>query len=282
MSIRSTSAIQKAAVLLFGGGVFTSTVYLTYHWQRMEQAYKSQAREKPSNFSFVDNPCRNEQYQHVANCYDDAIGADEFYMGIKLLRRALLYFNARGTVLEVGAGTARNLLYYPDTVHRVVLVDSSDQMLNQAKQKIVHLTQQQSNTSPKPQFAVLQADSSRLNLPSHSFDSVVDTFGLCSYNDPVAVLREMARVCKPQGKILLLEHGRSHSWDFVTRHLDKHAEQHAANWGCVWNRDLDAVLAAASDDLEIEVVRKFHFGTTYYVVARPRPHSAAAPVPTIA
>lgn len=40
------------------------------------------------------------------------------------------------------------------------------------------------------------------------FDFVVDTFGLCSFNDPVNVLREMARVAKPDGKILLLEHGK--------------------------------------------------------------------------
>lgn len=277
----SSAALRKAVVLCAGGGVFASSVYLSYHLQRMEQAYqqKRQTESLPSNFSFVADPCRNEQYQHVASCYDDAIGSDEFYMGIGLLRRALLYFHARGTVLEVGAGTARNLKYYPAAVQRVVLVDASDRMLEQAKQKVNTISSSSSPTSiNSKQFAFVLGDSAKLDLPGQAFDTVVDTFGLCSYDDPVAVLKEMARVCKPSGKILLLEHGRSKNWDFVTRHIDKHAEQHAANWGCVWNRDLDAVLAEAAggtgdgddDSVVVETLRKFHFGTTYYVVARPK------------
>ena len=119
--------------------------------------------------------------------------------------------------------------------------------------------------------AVVQADAAHLShLPNQAFDTVVDTFGLCSYDDPVAVLNEMARVCKqPHGKVLLLEHGRSHTWKFVNAwFLDRHAEQHAASWGCVWNRDLDQLLEAS--DLEVLTLRKFHFGTTYYVVCRPK------------
>lgn len=268
MSVAVTSSYRKAAIVLTGGGVFTSSVYLTYHTQQMEKAYERKQQEKPFNFSFVNNPRRNDQYQEVARCYDSAIGKDEFYMGINWMRRALLYFHARGTVLEVGAGTARNLQFYPSAVQRVVLVDASDQMLEQAKQK-VHA--QQNRNSPK-RFAIIKGNSAQLDLPDQAFDTVVDTFGMCSYDDPVAVLKEMVRVCKPGGKILLLEHGRSKRWDFVTRHLDKHAEEHAANWGCVWNRDLDALLAAASENLKIVTLRRFHFGTTYYVVAQPKKH----------
>lgn len=49
-------------------------------------------------------------------------------------------------------------------------------------------------------------------FPNASFDTVIDTFGLCSVEDPVAMLREMARVCKPDGRVYLLEHGRSATW----------------------------------------------------------------------
>lgn len=49
--------------------------------------------------------------------------------------------------------------------------------------------------------------------------------------------QEMARACKPGGKIVLLEHGRS-SWGFVNRILDNGAQAHKNKWGCFWNRDI--------------------------------------------
>ena len=219
------------------------SVYFAYHYMQMS---KNNTKILDSNFSHVHNPERTMRFQKIAGCYDDEIGRDEFFMGINWLRRMLLFWHAKGNCLEVGAGTARNLSYYKlasNVVHRVVLSDSSDQMLKQAQEKIQKLPAEK-----RSRFAVLQADAAHLDLPDNMFDTVIDTFGLCSFDDPQAVLKEMARVCKPGGKILLLEHGRSHTWDFVTKHLDKHAEQHAANWGCVWNRDLDGLLEKYGED----------------------------------
>lgn len=266
----SNVLLRRTGIILAGGGVYGATAYLTYHYMQMDkQASKltTAAKANNSSFSFISNPERTAQFQKIAGIYDDEIGRDEFYMGINLLRRMLLFFHAKGTCLEVGAGTARNLPYYKlasNVVHRVVLSDSSDQMLLQAKEKVKNLPSEK-----RSRFALLESDAANLDLPSNSFDTVIDTFGLCSFEDPETVLREMSRVCKPKGRILLLEHGRSHSWDFVTKHLDKHAEQHAANWGCVWNRDLDSLLEKVSDSMEVEVMTRYHFGTTYYVVCRP-------------
>jgi len=74
-----------------------------------------------------------------------------------------------------------------------------------------------------------------------TFDTVVDAFGLCSHEDPVQVLREISRVCKPDGRILLLEHGRAH-YDFLNARLDSSAEAHHQKWGCYWNRDINAII----------------------------------------
>jgi methyltransferase OMS1 len=220
--------------------------------------------------SYVKDPKRVERFQSIADIYDSQIGRDEAFMGINLLRRALLYFHAKGTVLEVGAGTGRNLPYYPKkAVDRVVLSDSSDQMLQQARYKIQRLP-----VAQRSRFACLEADAAQLDFPDESFDCVVDTFGLCSFDDPAVVLQEMARVCKPGGKILLLEHGRSKSWLSLSTYLDKNAERHARNWGCIWNRDLDAILESVPL-LDVDRVDTWHFGTTYYVVCRPKKDAAA-------
>jgi methyltransferase OMS1, mitochondrial len=153
--------------------------------------------------------------------------------------------------------------YFPSSsVDRVVMTDSSDKMLAKARQKI------RDRSREKPKFACRVGDSAALNdFPDECFDTVVDTFGLCSYDDPVVVLKEMNRVCKPDGKILLLEHGRSKTWNFITNYLDKNAERHAKNWGCVWNRDLDDILQKSG--LQVDTLHTWHFGTTYYVVCRP-------------
>lgn len=66
-------------------------------------------------------------------------------------------------------------------------------MLEQAREKVMSRKSQEQ----KPQYAIVQGDSAQLDqLPDHAFDTVIDTFGLCSYDDPVAVIREMIRKCK--------------------------------------------------------------------------------------
>jgi methyltransferase OMS1, mitochondrial len=160
--------------------------------------------------------------------------------------------------------------YYPSSlVDRVVMTDSSDKMLSKARKKIHDMSKE------KPKFACRVGDSASLtDFPDKCFDTVVDTFGLCSYDDPVVVLKEMKRVCKMDGKILLLEHGRSKSWNFITKYLDDHAERHAKNWGCVWNRDLDKILDESG--LQVDALHTWHFGTTYYVVCRPGTMTASS------
>jgi ubiquinone/menaquinone biosynthesis C-methylase UbiE len=100
--------------------------------------------------------------------------------------------------LEVGVGTGKNLAYYPADVH-ITAIDFSSKMLARARQKAkkLHL------------HADLQEmDVQHLKFPDHSFDTVFATFVFCSVPDPVKGLCELRRVCKPEGKLLLLEHMR--------------------------------------------------------------------------
>lgn len=219
--------------------------------------------------SCVADPLRNARYDVLAPDYDAKIDLDETLMGIGLLRRCLLFFHAAGDVLEVGAGTGRNLPYYRAD-QRVTLTDASPAMVAVLRDKLPRSTKMTAERS----------DGARLGerWGADAFDTVVDTFGLCSFDDPVGVLRQMRRVCRPDGKILLLEHGRTKKWDFLNRMLDDSAEEHAREWGCVWNRDIDRILEEAG--LEAEVQRTWHFGTTYYLVCRPNSKEVTAELRT--
>lgn len=62
----------------------------------------------------------------------------------------------------------------------------------------------------------------------------------CSYQ--TFCVQEMARVCKPNGRILLLEHGRA-GWDWLNGVLDRGESKHLRKWGCQWNRDIEAIVA---------------------------------------
>lgn len=184
--------------------------------------------------------------------------------GISLMRRFLLR-SAHGRVLEIAAGTGRNLPYYTPT-SQLTLTDFSDGMLQQIPAKA---------TEPFASCELRVMSASELQFPDASFDTVVDTFGLCSMDDSVKALEEMQRVCKRDGggKILLLEHGRSH-YAWLSNLLDKFAAKHAQRWGCHWNRDILALVEKAG--LEVKTVHRFHFGTTYYIVARPKGSSSKA------
>jgi methyltransferase OMS1 len=156
-----------------------------------------------------------------------------------------------------GCGTGRNFSYYPQNVVEIVAVDAVPAMLFQAQHKLQH---------SKLKVQLQQMDAHHLSFPNQSFDTVVDTFGLCSYEDPIAVLHELRRVCKPDGRIVLIEHGQG-SYDWINSILDNGAQRHAHSWGCVWNKDMLALVAKAG--LKVVETSRWHFGTTYIIQAKP-------------
>lgn len=103
---------------------------------------------------------------------------------------------ATGQVLEVAIGTGRNLPYYPPDV-RVTGIDLSPGMLAAAQAR-----------AAKCETAVeLQvADAQHLPYPDDTFDTVLATLTLCSIPDDQAAVAEMARVLRPGGLLILLDH----------------------------------------------------------------------------
>ncbi|KAL6875178.1 S-adenosyl-L-methionine-dependent methyltransferase [Trichoderma novae-zelandiae] len=97
--------------------------------------------------------------------------------------------------------------------------------------------------------------------PAHTdkYDTVIQTFGLCSVSDPVAVLSNLATVVRPgTGRIVLLEHGKGY-YGLVNGLLDKNAGKHFAKYGCWWNRDIEAIVedaVAATPGLEVVKIER--------------------------
>ena len=102
-------------------------------------------------------------------------------------------------VLEVGVGTGKNIAFFPDGV-KVTGVDLTQGMLEQARNRAAIL---------KRDATLLLGDAQSLEFPDATFDTVIATFVFCSVADPVQGLREVSRVVKPGGQVLLLEHVRS-------------------------------------------------------------------------
>jgi methyltransferase OMS1, mitochondrial len=73
------------------------------------------------------------------------------------------------------------------------------------------------------------------------------------------------QVLRPEGQVLLLEHGRA-SWGWLNTLLDADARRHHERWGCWWNRDIIAIVKEAG--LEVSAVTRWHFGTTYLIHAK--------------
>ncbi len=111
--------------------------------------------------------------------------------------RTFLWSNVEGKViLEVGVGTGANFPYYPHNAN-VTAIDLSDRMLNKARDK----AHQQGF-----QVHLEVMDVQNLRFKDNVFDTVIASLVFCSVPDPVAGLKEISRVCKPRGKVVLLEH----------------------------------------------------------------------------
>ncbi|EER37221.1 conserved hypothetical protein [Histoplasma capsulatum H143] len=101
---------------------------------------------------------------------------------------------------------------------------------------------------------------------SCTFDTVIQTMGLCSLPDPVSYLKHLGTLVEPErGEILLLEHGRSH-YRWLNKLLDDLAAAHADRHGCWWNRDIGEIVRQSG--LEIVESKRWHMGTTWRFILR--------------
>jgi ubiquinone/menaquinone biosynthesis C-methylase UbiE len=136
-----------------------------------------------------------KRYNRIARVYD--ILESPMEMRFSRWREELLK-DAGGKTLEVGIGTGKNIPYYPEDVE-LTGIDFSERMIEIARKK--------AKDKHNVQLKVMNAE--KMDFEDNTFDTVVTSCVYCSVPDPVQGLKEMKRVCKTNGKILMLEHVRS-------------------------------------------------------------------------
>jgi ubiquinone/menaquinone biosynthesis C-methylase UbiE len=166
---------------------------------------------------------------------------------------------AEGEVLELAAGTARNLAYYPAGV-KITAVELSPEMLTIGLQRADELGREAD---------LRVGDVQDLDFPDESFDTVVCTLGLCTIPDPRKAISEAHRVLRPGGKLILLEHVRSPSLPVRTieRMLDPLSVRFQADH--LTREPLDYLKA---EGFEVERLERSKWGIVERVLAR-RPSS---------
>ncbi len=152
---------------------------------------------------------------------------------------------ARGVVLEVGAGGGQNFGFYdPAVTERVEAVEPNAHMLRRAREA--------AKTARVP-ITLTQAPAEHLPFADATFDAALATLVFCSVDDPQQALREMRRVLKPGGTLLLFEHVRSPSrgWARLQDWLTPLQKRLAGN--CHLNRDTPGLVRALGFVVQDEV-----------------------------
>ncbi|MBZ2189879.1 class I SAM-dependent methyltransferase [Alcanivorax sp. JB21] len=155
--------------------------------------------------------------------------------------RDALLASARGTVLELGVGTGANFSRYRDHASDIHGIEPGAAMLARARAHALSL--------PRPtRFHLVEAGAEALPYEDCSFDTVVACLVFCTIPDREAAAREIARVLKPDGQLLVLEHVESerkstrliqHGLNPVWRHLA---------CGCQLTRDTGTLLQQSGFD----------------------------------
>jgi ubiquinone/menaquinone biosynthesis C-methylase UbiE len=178
----------------------------------------------------------------MALVYDPFLWLGEL-AGLRRRRRRLLA-DARGRVVEIGAGTGLNIAHYPDGIADLVLAEPEQAMRRRLARRL----------SRHARVArIVDAPAEHLPLADGSVDTVVSTLVLCTVDEPERALGEIARVLRPDGQLLFIEHVRAGSRFLAAcQNTLLHPWRRFAG-GCVCNRPTMELMVAcgftiAADD----------------------------------
>jgi ubiquinone/menaquinone biosynthesis C-methylase UbiE len=172
--------------------------------------------------------------------YDRAFEATE-EAGLREMRADLLK-QARGRVLELGAGTGLNMELYPrEGIECLTLTEPDPHMFKQLRTRA---------EKDCPGADLVQTGAENLPFDDNSYDTVVVTLVLCTVPNQAATLKEISRVLKPEGQLLFLEHVRATNDPGLAKWQDRlETPWRFLGDGCHCNRDTVAGLKAAGFEI---------------------------------
>jgi len=167
-------------------------------FEREDPEFGSDVATRALSVTAVESDFVERVYERLASVYDLTFGPT-LHPG-RLQARDRMVIEPGDRILEVGVGTGINASLYPSHCH-ITGIDLSTSMLDKARERVAR--------QGLPNVRLLEMDAANLTFADDSFDIVYAPYLVSVVPDPVLVVREMRRVCRPGGRIIILNHFRS-------------------------------------------------------------------------
>ena len=220
-------------------------------FDREDENFRTDVATRALSVTAVENDFVEAVYEKLASVYDVVFGPT-LHPG-RLVARDRMGIRPGDRVLEVGVGTGINTSLYPTNCH-VTGIDLSISMLEKARERVAR--------EGLRNVRLLAMDAASLTFADDSFDIVYAPYLVSVVPDPVKVVREMRRVCRPGGKIIVLNHFRSAN--LVLSRMERAISPLTVHIGFKSDLDLPGFLAQA--DLKPISIEKVNFPKIWSLV----------------
>jgi len=210
-------------------------------FEREETDFGTDVGTRALSVIAVENHFVERVYEKLASSYDLFFGPT-LHPG-RLVARDRMGITPGSHILEVGVGTGINTSLYPSNCH-VTGIDLSSSMLDKARERVAR--------EGIRNVRLLEMDAAKTTFADDTFDIVYAPYLISVVPDPVMVAREMRRICKPGGKIIILNHFRSAN--AVLSRVERAISPFTVHIGFKSDLDLPAFLAQA--ELRPESIEK--------------------------
>jgi len=220
-------------------------------FEREDTEFGSDVATRALSVTAVESDFVERVYERLASVYDLTFGPT-LHPG-RLQARDRMVISPGDRILEVGVGTGINASLYPSNCH-ITGIDLSTSMLDKARERVAR--------QGLRNIRLLEMDAGSLTFADDSFDIVYAPYLVSVVPDPVKVVTEMRRVCRPGGRIVILNHFRSANP--ILSRVERAISPFTVHIGFKSDLDLPGFLAQA--DLQPISIEKVNFPRIWSLV----------------